>query len=334
MSRRVIYSILLLGGVLLAGTGAATLAQSSDAPYQRAVDLTFPVPGPVEFSDDYHAARGGGRAHRGTDVFAPMGTPVHAVASGTVSWLPGRHPTAGFSVHVRGPDGLLYAYYHLGPHGGTREQAYAPGLAEGAAVERGQLIGYLGDSGNAVDGRPHLHLEIHDDSITDPYGTHRLNPYPSLVAAQRRGDTPSPPGTGAGVLREGDRGPQVVAWQALLNTVGDTPIAVDGVFGPQTVQATRAVQQAAGITVDAIVGPQTRAAVAPMVPVAAVVLRPGDRGPAVASWQSLLNTARTAPIAVDGDFGPQTDQATRAFQQSAGITVDGIVGPQTWAAAG
>lgn len=332
MSRRVIYSILLCCGVLLAGTGAATLAQSGAEPYQRVLDLTFPVPGAVEFTDDYHAARGGGRAHRGTDVFAPMGTPVHAVASGTVSWLPDRHPTAGYSVHVRGPDGLLYAYYHLGPHGGTRAQAYAPGLAEGALVRRGQLIGYLGDSGNAAGGRPHLHLEIHDDTVTDPYGTHRLNPYPSLLAAQQRGDTPSQ--SGSDVLRPGDRGPHVAAWQAQLNTVRDSPIAVDGHFGPETEQATRTIQQAAGITVDGIVGPETRAAVAPTAPVAAVLLRLGDRGPAVASWQSLLNTTRSTPIAVDGDFGPQTDQATRSFQQTAGITVDGIVGPQTWAAAG
>lgn len=258
---RVIYPMLLCCGLLLAGAGAVTLAQSDAAPYQRTVDLTFPVPGTVEFSDDYHAGRaGGGRAHRATDLFAPLGAPVHAVVGGTVSWLPDRHPTAGYSVHVRGGDGLLYAYYHLGPHGGTRAQAYASGLREGARVERGQLLGYVGDSGNAAGGRPHLHLEIHDETVVDPYGTHRLNPYASLVAAHRRGDTPARGSGPGGVLRLGDQGSAVAAWQALLNTVRTTPIAVDGDFGPQTDRATRAFQQTAGIPVDGIVGPQTWAA--------------------------------------------------------------------------
>lgn len=261
MSRRVIYLIVLCCSVLLAGTGAVTIQHSGAAPYQRVLDLAFPVPGQVTFTDDYHAGRdGGGRAHRATDVFAPSGAPVHAVAAGTVSWKPGRHPTAGYALHVRGDNGLVYAYYHLGPHHGSPTQAYAPGVTEGARLERGQLVGYVGDSGNAVGGRPHLHLEIHDATVTDPYGSNRLNPYPSLVAAQRGGSTPSRAGDRQPLLRQGDRGPHVAAWQTQLNTLRATPISVDGDFGPQTDQATRAFQAGAGLTVDGIVGPRTRAA--------------------------------------------------------------------------
>ncbi|MEX0658361.1 MAG: peptidoglycan DD-metalloendopeptidase family protein [Egibacteraceae bacterium] len=261
MLTRVVYPMLLCCGLLLAGAGAVTFTQSSAAPYQRVVDIAFPVPGAVELSDDYHAGRADGvRAHRATDVFAPHGRPVHAAAAGTVSWLPARHPTAGYAVHVQGTDGLRYAYYHLGPHNGTRTQAYAPGLSEGSRVQRGELIGYVGDSGNAAGGRPHLHFEIHDRAITDPYGTHRLNPYGSLLAAQRRTDAPSRSGSRDGLLRVGDRGAEVAAWQTQLNTVRSNPIAVDGAFGPQTDRATRAFQRSAGITADGIVGPQTRRA--------------------------------------------------------------------------
>jgi peptidoglycan hydrolase-like protein with peptidoglycan-binding domain len=62
---------------------------------------------------------------------------------------------------------------------------------------------------------------------------------------------------------------------------------------------------------------------------AEATLRQGDRGPAVSEWQGQLNQVQDPDVAVDGIFGPATDRATRAFQQSAGLTVDGIVGPRT-----
>ncbi|HVL98413.1 MAG TPA: peptidoglycan-binding protein [Egibacteraceae bacterium] len=334
MSTRVIYMILVLSAALAAGAGAATLGGSGHEPV---LDITFPIIGPAEVADDYGARRSGGaRAHRATDVFAPMGTPVHAVAAGKVSWMPGRHPTAGYALHIRDDAGRVYAYYHLGPHTGTAAQAYARGVAEGVRVARGQVIGYVGDSGNAAGGRPHLHLEIHDDRVVDPHGTNRLNPYPSLAEARRRGDYPgagstSRGGARAGVLRLGDRGRAVAAWQAELNTVRVTALTVDGAFGPQTHRATRELQEAAGIAVDGVVGPQTRAALAARAP-SAGVLRRGDRGPAVRAWQQQLNGVRERPIGVDAVFGPQTDRATRAFQRAAGIADDGVVGPRTRAA--
>jgi murein DD-endopeptidase MepM/ murein hydrolase activator NlpD len=196
---------------------------------------------------------------------------VYAAVGGTVSWLPGRHATAGYSIHVRGDDGRLYAYYHLGPHNGTAAQAYAPGIAAGVTVQRGQHIGFVGDSGNAAGGTPHLHFEIHDDRVRDPYGTNRMNPFPSLTAAVQRGDVVGRTGTPAVsrdaqralVLRLGDRGPAVSTWQQQLNAVSGAGLGVDGIFGPATDRATRDFQRARGVTVDGIVGPLTRRALSP-----------------------------------------------------------------------
>lgn len=140
--------------------------------------------------------------------------------------------------------------------------------------------------------------------------------------------------TGA-VLRLDSRGPAVREWQAALNRTG-ARLAEDGEFGPATERATRDFQAAARLTVDGIVGPQTRAAMQErlaslVAETSRAVLRRGDRGAAVADWQNLLNRAG-ATIAVDGDFGPATDRATREFQSTAGLVVDGVVGPKTRAA--
>jgi peptidoglycan hydrolase-like protein with peptidoglycan-binding domain len=333
--------LLLLSGLLLSSLAGVHVAQVAAPDHRAVIDIGFPTVRTAEFRDDYDAGRSAGRAHRGTDLFAPAGSPVHAAQAGTVTWVPGRHASAGYAIHVRGEDGRLYAYYHLGPDAGPASAAYAPGIAEGTAVTRGQVIGYLGDSGNAAGGRAHLHFEIHDDAITDPYGTNRRNPYASLLAALQGGGD---------VLRTGDRGPAVRAWQEQLVAAGAS-LGVDGIFGPQTELLTRQFQEARGLPVDGVVGPQTRAAMAVLladatdtdqvgiteaVPVAHVavdlpagtLLRMGDRGSAVARWQEALR-ASGARLAADGIFGPVTDRATREFQQARGILVDGLVGPQT-----
>jgi peptidoglycan hydrolase-like protein with peptidoglycan-binding domain len=345
---RLFAVLALLGG----GLSSATMS----APDHRAVvDLTLPTGPGATFRDDYDTGRSSGRAHRATDLFAAMGSPVYAAVGGRVTWAPGRHASAGYALQVRGDDGRLYAYYHLGPHDGGRAGAYAPGIAAGVTLTRGQLIGYVGDSGNAEGGPPHLHFEIHDDRVTDPYGTRRMNPYPSLVDAVRRGDvvggraatpTTSRDATREPVLRLGDRGPAVATWQGQLNAAVGAGLATDGDFGPTTDRATRDFQDARGLTSDGVVGPATRAALGTAATPASLpadsgsdsspdriaVLRLGDRGPAVATWQGQVNGAVDARLATDGIFGPATDRATRDFQRVRGITVDGIVGPQSRAA--
>ncbi len=142
--------------------------------------------------------------------------------------------------------------------------------------------------------------------------------------------------TGARVLREGTSGADVAELQRLLTASGFDTGPADGAFGPRTTDAVRAFQQSRGLAVDGEVGPGTRAALEAHATSDATsgsrpVLRQGANGPAVAELQTKLN-GHGAACGVDGDFGPQTADAVRAFQQSCGLTVDGEVGPQTWAA--
>ena len=164
--------------------------------YDAAIDLTFPVVGETRFIDDYHQCRGGTgcpRIHRATDIMAPYGRAVHAAMGGTVTFITGIDapvPGYGYMIAIRGDDGRTYNYIHLGRQELGPSEAYAPGIEHGVRVERGQHIGTNGCSGNASCDAPHLHFEVVDDTVDDPHGSHRMNPYASLVAALERGDVP------------------------------------------------------------------------------------------------------------------------------------------------
>nr|NLI51233.1 peptidoglycan-binding protein [Propionibacterium sp.] len=117
---------------------------------------------------------------------------------------------------------------------------------------------------------------------------------------------------------------RVAAIQYLLRHRGH-PVAVDGVFGPATEAAVRAVQAAAGLEDDGVVGPLTW-------PVLVVQVGPGDSGEAVRAVQrlGLPMFPGDDPLVVDGVFGPATEEKIRAVQYNWGLTQDGIVGLQTW----
>ncbi len=123
------------------------------------------------------------------------------------------------------------------------------------------------------------------------------------------------------IQRRGARGENVRTVQHLLNH-HNIPVVVDRIFGPQTEDAVRRFQRDRGLGVDGIVGNQTW-------PALIVLVRRRSRGHAVRAVQRQLN-ARRSSLAVDGDFGPQTERAVRQFQQDQGLLVDGIVGPDTW----
>ncbi len=127
-------------------------------------NFVFPVQGPCTFSNDWHAPRTG-HLHQGNDIFAAMGTPCVACVSGTV--YQGEGKNAGLYVRLVGDDGNVYYYMHLQRFGATGH------------VPAGTVIGYVGDTGNAKGGSPHLHFEIH------PGGGPAINPYPILLAAYR-----------------------------------------------------------------------------------------------------------------------------------------------------
>jgi murein DD-endopeptidase MepM/ murein hydrolase activator NlpD len=182
---------------------------ADDGGYMAVIDLTFPTdPDRTHFTDTYDAPRSGGRVHKATDIMGSKMLPIHAAVGGTIIRMPMVDDQYGYRIAIRGDDGRTYSYVHLNndtpgtdDDAAGPEYAYAPGLAQGDRVERGQHIGYMGDSGNAKGTTPHLHLSIADPDVTDPYGTDLLNPYPSLKAALARGDVPTgevaPAGGGA-----------------------------------------------------------------------------------------------------------------------------------------
>lgn len=146
-------------------------------------DIIFPVMGPTRFSDDFGDPRSGGRTHEGNDIFGKKLQALVAVIDGYVTYVVDTvKPFWAPMVGLRDEDGYQYRYIHINNdrpgtddgHGSGRH-AYAPGITEGALVRRGQLLGWLGDSGNAETTSPHLHFEIRDLD-GDP-----LNPYSSLL---------------------------------------------------------------------------------------------------------------------------------------------------------
>ena len=128
-----------------------------DAPESKdlaARRLTVPVAGIP--SDDlvrsYHDSRSGGREHEALDILAPMGTPVVAVEDGTIAKL-FNSKAGGITLYQFDP-GKDYAYYY------AHLDRYADGIKEGNTLHRGQVIGYVGISGNAPKDTPHLHFAV------------------------------------------------------------------------------------------------------------------------------------------------------------------------------
>lgn len=138
----------------------------------RGRGLAFPVRGGRAelLLDSFEQPRGGGRRHQAVDIPAPRGTPVHAVDDGVLLRL-SRNAAAGLSVYQRDRDGR-YGYFYAHLHG------YAPGLAEGQRVVRGDVIGYVGSTGNARGKGPHLHFAIRRlDGTGAEWSGDPLNPY-------------------------------------------------------------------------------------------------------------------------------------------------------------
>lgn len=141
-----------------------------------------------------------------------------------------------------------------------------------------------------------------------------------LVYSRYSGSTP-PSETALPTLRQGSSGSAVTTLQYLLRSHGHS-LEVDGAFGPATEGKVLAFQRAEGLAVDGVVGPQTWMAVL-------VVLRNGSEGQAVRGLQTELRSSG-ADIEVDGQFGPATLGAVKAYQKSKDLAVDGVVGPATW----
>jgi hypothetical protein len=173
--------LLLTAIALLSFAGAAAASPTAAVPR-----LVFPVLGEATYTDDFGDPRGQGR-HEGIDMVAPRRALVLAAETGTVKF----HTTssrAGCMLYLDGRSGTEYLYIHLNNDlsDGNDNQgrcvqgvAYAKGLKDGAKVTAGEVIAYVGDSGDADGIHPHLHFEVH------PNGGGAANPYPHLNKARR-----------------------------------------------------------------------------------------------------------------------------------------------------
>ena len=137
--------------------------------------LLLPVQGvtAAQLQDTFSDARSGGRVHDAIDILAPAGTPVLAVADGTVEKL-FDSKLGGITLYQFNP-ARTHAYYY------AHLQGYAAGIAEQQALKRGQVIGYVGATGNASADAPHLHFAIFELGPERRWweGT-AINPYPLL----------------------------------------------------------------------------------------------------------------------------------------------------------
>ncbi len=157
----------------------ATPAIAPPVPPPAAGTLLIPVAGIVvsQLTDTFSDARGGGtRRHEALDIMASRGTPVLAASDGKVVKLFTSVP-GGLTIYEFDPT-AIYAYYY------AHLDRYAPGLAEGKLLKRGDLIGYVGSTGDASPDAPHLHFAIFVLGPEKQWwkGT-AINPYPLLNPA-------------------------------------------------------------------------------------------------------------------------------------------------------
>lgn len=153
----------------LAEEAAARAAAAAASGYSSSADIppggrVCPVAAANTFRDSWGEPRPGGRTHKGTDLVAAHGAPLVAIESGYI-WSPNWDYAGGIGLYIRGDSGDIYYYAHL--------SAYAPGIVDGLRVGVGQLVGYVGETGNAAG--PHLHFGYR------PGGGPLTNPYQLLV---------------------------------------------------------------------------------------------------------------------------------------------------------
>jgi hypothetical protein len=190
MAGGAIIVLLALAGTRGDAAPAAAAVMSPAAGIPTAVTTIAPVRVPVRASgliaipvvgidanalrDTYEQARGGGRVHHAMDILAPRGTPVIASVDGTIRKL---FTSAGGGLTIYQFDQAeerVFYYAHL--------DRYADGISEGLFVRQGTVIGYVGTTGNAPPGTPHLHFSVELLPPTKEWwkGT-PMNPYPLLT---------------------------------------------------------------------------------------------------------------------------------------------------------
>lgn len=152
--RRSVGCSLALVACLVAGCSLIRGREPTRTDARRAPPLMVPVAGvsPDQVPDTFRAPRGGGRIHGAVDIPAPRGTPVLSADDGRVLRLH-RNRKGGLTIYATDTsEHFVYYYAHL--------DAYRRGLAKGARLVRGQVIGFVGSTGDARRREPHLHFQV------------------------------------------------------------------------------------------------------------------------------------------------------------------------------
>ncbi|MEK7530832.1 MAG: peptidoglycan-binding protein [Patescibacteria group bacterium] len=321
--------------------------------------ITFPVAGTFSFRDDFAEPRGdGSRTHLGIDIIADKMTPVVATVDGVVTYVAIPQASWGYSITISDSEGYSYRYLHLNNDTpgtddgqGGEAHAYASGIARRVTVSKGQVIGWVGDSGNAETTVSHLHFEIRGPDRVN------INPYETLFAAAG--------GTGSGtfvepvtsgsmgsidveeqfiptrLLKEGDVDREVLTLHNDLKTLGYFSGTPTEVYDSVTREAIRRFQVERKLFATGIADAETRKAIEAAVKAAPVTstptttsstLKEGAGGASVRALQEKLKTLGFFSGEVTGYFGPITRAAVIAFQRSLGLEPVGYVGPKTRAA--
>ena len=152
----------------------------------HAATYTFPVLGSSSYSNDFDAPRASGK-HNAIDIIAKKGQKIVAATGGIIQYVEyPQRSTQGYMIVIQTSSGYRYYYIHLNNDtpgtdngNGSPKFTFAPGVGPGSPVARGQLLGYVGDSGNAESTVPHLHFEVHNGNDT------AINPFNSLRNAER-----------------------------------------------------------------------------------------------------------------------------------------------------
>lgn len=224
--------------------------------------MKFPLPFVPPQSWHSHPLRfgadraGGRRKHAGCDLYAPIGTPVYAVADGTVK---------SFTAFYMGTYALTIDHGEFWIRYGEIAQTIASDFAPGTLIKQGDQIGVVGD----LIGLPFsmVHLEMYSGAAAGPLTVPSRAPYmrrPDLLDPTLHlddwADAIGRPATASAhpTLKLGDRGPSVLAWQRRLLDQGYA-VALDSDFGPVTEAATKQFQRASSLTDDGVVGLATYA---------------------------------------------------------------------------
>ena len=246
---------------------------------------------------------GGARSHEGLDILAPAGTPVASPTEAVVTRV-GTGANSGIYVRTANPGGETFVYMHL--------SAIADGVTAGDVLQRGDVLGFVGNTGNASGGPAHLHFEIRKGSATDPH--------PRLMSVFTLAERMS------GVAQALERGgaPYVSAWASRF-------------------AATFKEAQAQGLSVPPQVLAALDAASGDDVPVASMVsttsgeLVFGESNTRIVELQKFLiavasgdASARLARAGATGYFGSITQAALSEYQRGAGLPVSGVVDDATY----